>query len=125
MEGGDYMRRRIISIFTVMLLVCSLLLTAQAVSPRLAGGTPRLSFNGNTAECSVTCKGNNASDTVDATLTLYQGSTYVDSWSDSGKYRVSLSGEHKVQSGKSYKLVLDYSINGVKQTSVSTSKVCP
>lgn len=102
------MRRRVISIFTVMLLVCSLLLTAQAASPRIAGGTPELSFNGNTAVCSVICRGNSASDTVDATLTLYQGNSYIDSWSDSGKYRVSLSGEHKVQSGKSYKLVLDY-----------------
>ena len=118
------MRKRIVSVFAV-LLVCSLVLpVAQAVSQRI-GGSPRLSFNGTTATCYVTCYGKSGSDTVDATLTLYQGSTYVDSWSDSGKYYVTLSGEHKVQSGKSYKLTLEYSINGVKQPSTSASAVCP
>ena len=75
------MRKRIVSVFAV-LLVCSLVLpVAQAVSPRI-GGSPRLSFNGTTATCYVTCYGKSGSDTVDATLTLYQGSTYVDSWSE-------------------------------------------
>ena len=57
--------------------------------------------------------------------TLYQGTTYVDSWSGSGKGYASVSGSCGVRSGKSYKLVLTYSINGSSKPSVSTTATCP
>lgn len=116
------MKKRIILMFAVALLLLTLM--AQAVEPR-AGGTPVLDFNGTTAECSVVCKGADTTDWVKATLTLYQGSTYVDSWSGSGTYRVPVSGSCRVTSGKSYKLVLTWSINGVTQPSVTTTATCP
>lgn len=119
------MKKRIASVLTTIFLISILLVsTAYAAVPRRASA-PSLSFSGTTANCSASCYGNSSQDTVSVTLTLYQGNTYVDSWSGSGKYHVSVSGSCGVQSGKSYKLTLDYSINGVKQTSVSTSKVCP
>ena len=116
------MKKRIISMFAVALLL--LTLTAQAVEPR-AGGTPVLNFNGTTAECSVVCKGAGTTDQVKATLTLYQGSTFVDSWSGSGTYRVPVSGSAEATSGKEYRLVLTWSINGVSQPSVTTTGRCP
>lgn len=109
----------------VLLVVMSLCMAAQAADMRAAGGKPILSFTGTTANCSVTCKGNNTSDQVSANLTLYQGKTQVDSWSGSGKGKVSLSGQHKVTSGKSYTLTLTYSINGVSQSSKSATGTCP
>jgi hypothetical protein len=56
---------------------------------------------------------------------LYLGNTMVDSWSGSGSYSISISGKHKVTSGKSYRLELTYSINGVKKPTVSTMSTCP
>lgn len=109
----------------VILVVMSLCMAAQAADMRAAGGTPNLSFNGTTAVCSVRCKGNVSSDQVSAKLTLYQGKTVVDSWSGSGKNYVTVSGQHKVTSGKSYTLTLTYSINGVSQTAKSTTATCP
>ena len=107
--------------FATMILAIS----AQALEPRLTEARPTLRFDGTTAYCSVICYGESSNDTVDVTLTLYQGTSYVDSWSGSGKGRASLSGSCEVSSGKSYKLVLNYSVNGKTQPSVSTTKTCP
>lgn len=120
------MRKRILAVLMPVLLVC--LLTAQAVCAadlRAAGGTPSLSFDGTTAICSVICQGNRTTDKIEATLTLYQGSTTVDSWSASGTRKVSFSGECAVRSGKTYRLELTCSINGVEKPSVSVTKTCP
>lgn len=116
------MKRRFISMFALVLLV--LTITAQAVEPR-AIGSPVLDFNGTTAECSVTCRGDNTTDKLNVTLTLYQGSTFVDSWSGSGTYRVPVSGSAQAQRGKEYRLVLTWSINGISQPSVTTTGRCP
>ena len=64
-------------------------------------------------------------DRISAKLTLYQGNTYIDSWSAAGTYRVPVSGECTVKSGKTYRLVLTWSINGVAQPSESTTRKCP
>ena len=75
--------------------------------------------------CLVYRYGDHSDDEVKATLTLYQGSTYVDSWSNSGIDSVSVYGESKVKSGKSYTLKLTYSVNGVSKPAVSTTATCP
>ena len=109
----------------VTLLVCILFtVSAQAIEPRAVRGIPSLVFNGTTAQCSALCNGGSSSDTVEATLTLYQGTTYIDSWSDSGKDSLSFSGSCKVERGKTYKLVLSYSINGVEKPSVTVTNTC-
>ena len=118
-----FMKKRIFAFSALVILV--LAISAQAIEPRESVQRPRLTFSGTTAFCSVNCLGDKDSDQVEATLTLYQGTTYVDSWSGSGKGYVSLSGSCGVTSGKSYKLVLTYSINGSSKPSVSTAATCP
>lgn len=117
------MRPRICAL--IALVVVSLSISVQAAELRTVSAKPMLSFNGTTAFCSVICRGDSSDDTIDVTLTLYQGLTYVDSWSDSGSGQVKLSGSCKAVSGKSYKLVVDYSVNGESKPSVSTTKTCP
>lgn len=117
------MKRRICAL--IALVVLALSISVQAMEPRLVSAQPSLSFSGTTAFCSVICSGKSDNDTISATLTLYQGTTYVDSWSDSGKGQVSISGSCKAVSGKSYKLVVNYSVNGVAKPSVYTTKKCP
>lgn len=120
------MRKRIMAAITTLLLICIMLMqVVQAAEPRVAGTYVDLSFDGNIAICSALCRGSSASDKIEATLTLYQGNTFVDSWSESGNYSVAVSGEHKVTSGKSYRLELTYSINGVEKPTVSTTSTCP
>lgn len=94
------MKMRIFSLTALVLLMLSI--TAQAIEPRATGGNPVLTFDGTTAQCSVTCTGNKSSDQVKAILTLYQGDSYVDSWDDIGKFRVSVYGECDVKKGETY-----------------------
>ena len=117
------MKKRTIYLAILVLLVLSV--SAQALQPYASSTKPSLVFDGTTAVCSATCKGDNPSDAVEATLTLYQGSTFVDSWSASGKYRANVSGECDVQSGKTYTLTVEYSVNGEDMPSLSTTKRCP
>lgn len=115
------MKRRILSLAALLLIALSV--TAQAAESRM-GGNPVLSFDGTTAQCTATCYGRNTSDKVTATLTLYQGSAYVDSWSKTGTYWVNISGETEVQSGKTYTLEMTWAVNGEEQPPVSVSKRC-
>lgn len=117
------MKKRVVALIVPFLLI--LTISAQAAESRSIRIKPELYFGVNTATCSVSLKADNAKDEVEATLTLYQGEKYVDSWSNSGTGRVFISGSCAVVSGKSYKLVLDYSINGVSQQSETTTGTCP
>ena len=115
--------KRVLALAVPLLML--LTLSAQALEPRAVKVEPVLDFNGTTATCSVSFKADSATDKVAATLTLYQGNTYVDSWSDSGTWRVSISESCKVESGKTYRLVLTYSINGAAQPAKAVTGTCP
>lgn len=117
------MKKRILAL--AVLIVLAFTMSAQAMELRVISAQPRLTFNGTTAHCSATCTGNGSNDTVEATLTLYQGTTYIDSWSDSGKGRLYLSGECKVKSGKDYELELKYKVNGTEMPSITVTNKCP
>ena len=83
-----------------------------------------LTFDETTAVCEASCRGDKSTDYIKATLTLYQGSTYVTSWNGEGSYRAIVSGQRSVTRGKSYTLKLNYTINGVAQPEQSVKKVC-
>lgn len=117
------MKRRVLAL--TILLILAFTMSAQAIELRAISAKPRLTFDGTTALCSATCKGAGSSDKIDVTLTLYQGSTYVDSWNNSGTGRVYLSKECQVKSGKEYKLELVYSVNGTEMPSVCVTNRCP
>lgn len=117
------MKKRILPLIVLAALFFSV--SAHAAEARVISARPILSFEGTTAVCYADCKGGNMKDEVEATLTLYHGTSYVDSWRGSGKGRVSLSGKCKVESGKGYRLVLTYLVNGVSKPSVSTTNRCP
>jgi len=119
------MKRAVFAFMLAIPLVLILTLSAQADESRVEGGTPELRFDGTTATCSVSCRANNAKDKVEATLTLYQGESFVDSWNNSGTGRVFISGSCAVKSGKSYKLVLEYSINGIARQAKEITGTCP
>ena len=117
------MKKRIFAFSALVILV--LAISAQAIEPRESLQRPRLTFSGTTAFCSVNCLGDKDSDQVEATLTLYQGTTYVDSWSNSGAGPILVSGNCTVKSGTSYRLVLTWSINGSAKSPVTVAGTCP
>ena len=115
--------KRIVSLLIALTLLISSV-TAYAAEPRINAANPHLSFNGTTAECYVSCRGDKTTDKITATLTLYQGNTVVDSWSASGTSRVVLSEKCSVKRGNSYKLTLTWSVNGVQQSTTSVTGRC-
>ena len=116
------MKRRFFLFTAVLLFVLSL--TAHAASMAY-DANPSLSFSGTTAYCSVVCHGDKTTDSISATLTLYQGSTEIDSWSNSGTFRVLVSGNCGVVSGVTYRLKLSWSVNGVSQPDIEVTNACP
>lgn len=119
------MRKRFLPVFMLLLLVCILSAqVVQATGQRATNSKPDLFFQGTTAICSAICQGNTTLDSIDVTLTLYQGNTYIDSWSKSGSWKVALSEECTVESGKTYRLEMAYSINGVAKPVVSVTNTC-
>ena len=112
----------------VAAILCGILLAggivAQALEPRVANCSLTLTFDGTTAICEATCTGNSSTDQVKATIELYQGNTYLASWSNEGTYFVAVSGQRGVTRGKSYTLKLNYTINGVTQPEQSVTKRC-
>lgn len=125
-KGVIFMKKRVFSVLVPLLLVCILSAqAAQATEQRVASGRLDLFFQGTKAICSAICQGSSASSSVDATLTLYQGSAYIDSWSASGTGKVTLYGECKVTSGNTYRLELAYSVDGVAKPVLSTESYCP
>ncbi|MGYP000003110009 len=112
----------------VAAMLCGILLAggivAQALEPRVANCSLSLTFDGTTAICEAICTGNSSTDQVKATIELYQGNTYLASWSNEETYFVAVSGQRGVTRGKSYTLKLTYTINGVAQPEQSVTKVC-
>lgn len=117
------MRKRLFLLATLVLLV--LTVSVHAIEPFSVQVKPSLGFSGTTAECSAVCTGRNRTDEIQATLTLYCDGDEVDSWSETGTFRVAVSGECGVERGEEYTLELVWYINGVKQQSASTTGVCP
>lgn len=106
--------------FTVLLIFLLCSATVYAAEPRAVTVRPILSFDGTTANCevSVTTYGD-----IDIILSLWQGSTLVDSWSGSGFSIVSISESCTVTKGKTYKLTVSGTAAG-QTVSGSTSKYC-
>lgn len=116
------MKRRIFSLAAVLLLVLSV--SVQAIESRAVHSNFGLSFTGTTANCFGTCRSGNSSDRLAMTLILeYQG-VEVESWSASGYGQVTISETHPVTKGKTYTLVMEYSINGEPQPAFSTHGTC-
>ena len=90
---------------------------AQAVQARCT-----LTFSGATATCRSTITG---VGTIDATMELWYGGTLIDSWSDTGSNRLTLTGSHSVVSGQTYTLTVNGTVDGIAFNEASISKTCP
>ena len=117
------MKKRVISIVAVIVALAAVFTFVAAA--RAASARPTLTFTGTTANCSVTCTGNDSSDTIKVSMTLRENGTPVAGWNGSGTDYVTLAKTYAAKSGATYTLVVNYSINGVAQAATSTTKTCP
>lgn len=117
------MKIKLFSAIMVFVITFAIPIRAEAIELRVPNGMLSISFSNGTAVCSTSCIGNNSNDDVNVTMTLYENGAYVDSWNKSDNGYVSLSEEYdSIIHGKTYRLALTWSINGISQPSVSTEK---
>ena len=115
-------KQRIITIVLVLLLIFSVsAFAAQPVSNEIKGaGKPTITLIGNTAKCKaiLTFSG----QYIEADLELWQGSTLVGSWTNSGYTTVTVSGNATIVHGLTYTLTVSGTVDGVPFTPQSITK---
>lgn len=72
------MKKNIIMLLTLFAFMVSVVSVHAA--PRTISIKPSISFDGTTAKCSVSVVADKMSDSVSATLVLWDGSKVIDSW---------------------------------------------
>lgn len=117
------MKKQILALIACLMLVMST--TAQAVTLRAPVARQAFLLAEQLPEEVLFVKLTEIMTVLTLKLTLYEGNIYLDSWSASGNGTVPISGECLVKKGKSYRLVLAWSINGVAQPNQSVTKTCP
>jgi hypothetical protein len=111
----------------VIILILALMLpvAAQAATPRMARCIPEISYTGLTATCTVRIFADSMSDEIEANITLWYGTTEIESWTATANGYLNFSGNAEVYCRRTHRLTVDYWINGVQQESVSIVKTCP
>lgn len=116
-------KKRILAMSLVLvMLLCTVVQAAGPMKAPLA--TPTLSFSGTTATCTANVRGNNASDRLSVTMKLWNGNTCLKTWTASGTGNLRMSKTATVSKGKTYKMTVDYTVNGVKQTQQFATGTC-
>ena len=114
------MRKRILA----LTLAAVLLLTVPAqAAMQSATSIPSLTFDGTEATCELKVV-RETGDEIEATLTLWRGSTMLASWSKEGTSYVRISQTKTVTKGYTYTLKADVTINGVAYDQNTVSGKC-
>ena len=122
MKGVISLKKRIIPL--ILLLAMLLSLSAYAASPRVMTILPAISFDGTTANCRVSVSADRSTDQISAVIQLWNGSTRIARWTDSGTGYLLFSNSATVSKGKTYELTVDVKINGVSKPQVSIEGTC-
>lgn len=124
------MKRKVIKlkiqklIAILLVLVCIVPVTAEAIAPRLETKNIGLSFSGATASCYASVSADKTTDKIVVTLTLSQGGSTVASWTESGTGVLTMRKTQAVTSGKTYTLTMSVTINGKAVSGKATTKTC-
>lgn len=112
------------ALIVTILIVLIFPTPAQASTARASQVLPSLSFNGKTAECSVTILGEYAKDEIVVIVKLWKGSSCIETWNDSGTGHMEFSATKTVSSSGQYKLTADVTINGTALPTASAAAYC-
>lgn len=108
--------------FLLALLMFVLPITANAATPRSIFIKPGISFDDDTANCTVSVTGNSMKDDIEVVVKLWQGNICIATWKTSGTGYVNFSKSKTVSTGVEYELTADVTINGIKQPTVSITR---
>lgn len=118
-KGVIFMKKRIIAMAAVLVFLLATTANAAVLVTKV---TPSLTFSGTTANCSVTVR--DSGKEIEATVELWYGNTLIDSWSDSGTSRLTVSGSHTVTKGRTYTMKVAVTVDGSNVNVSPISKTC-
>lgn len=95
---------------------------AHAASTRTIWANPSIRFDGTQATCYVKITADRPTDKISATMELWQGDTLLNSWDGDGTWVLTLEKTETVSKGKTYDLVIKYTVNDVDKTPIRISK---
>jgi len=116
------MKKRYLALSVLLAVILVMPVYAQTYAAR---NECDLSFAGSTAYCSVSILRDDRSDEISAVVKLWDGSRDVAEWSADGTGRLDFYETKTVTPGRTYKLTVDYTVNGKSQPQLSTSAACP
>ena len=108
---------RKVALFLAIVIVVSTPLTVFT-NPRVMQIVPSLTFNGTKAICEVTVSGDATTDYIVATMTLMRANNLEARWQASGYGYVYMSKQDSVIAGRTYKLLIEVTVNGVAKDPV-------
>lgn len=112
------------ALIMAIIIVLSIPITANAASPRMLSIMPAITFDGTTANCSVTIVGDQLTDDLTATIKLWRGTTCLETWTASGEGYIFWDDTATVTKNKTYKLTVDVTVNGVTKPQVYAEGTC-
>lgn len=112
-----------LSIILVILLVVAMPLQARAQT-RAMRIYPKLTFSGTKANCFVSVTGNASTNQLEVTMKLMYGTSCIASWSSEGTGYVTMNKTATVTTGRTYKLVVEVTENGVAMDPVYVTGTC-
>ena len=117
------MKLKVIALAVVALLFTMMLaVPANALLTRSTDVYVSLNFSNNIAACKCEISADSSSDLISATMELWRGTTKLNSWSSSGTESVSMDETQNVTRFHTYRLVFNYTVNGIAQQSVESSR---
>lgn len=122
------MKKTVFLLILILVMVIPIKANATATgenTPYALHVRPSLSFDGTTANCSVTVIGENMNDSISIIMKLWQGNSCIATWSTSGKGYVQFSRSKNVTEDLQYTLTADVTINGIANPTFSDHGICP
>lgn len=105
-------------------LVAVLLISpVSAQSERLVSKTIRLTFDDTTASCVVAISGSK-NNYISAVVTLWSDNQCIGTWEQAQSGYINIKEDVSVTKGQHYTLKADYTVDGIAQPQLSTSKTC-
>ena len=101
---------RKIALLLALVMLVSMPLSAQAVTPRTLSIHPGITYNGNVATCTARIVGNSTSEHLEATIKLWRGNSCIKTWEASGNGYIFFSETANATKGQTYTLSVDLSV---------------
>ncbi len=111
-------------VLSVLCIISAMLLAVpvNAMKTRSIDAYYTLDFSNNTAICRCEISADSSSDWISVTMELWKGNTLLNSWSSSGSDSVLMEKTENVTRYQTYRLVINYTVNGIAQSPGETSR---